>query len=157
MASDPTAKRQALKASGTFNARFSEVRDELFQPSAFFDPQDALQVKYEAVRAIEVEGRPMARAAKDFGLSRPTLYQTQRQLKAQGLEGLSPHTRGPKGAHKLTAAVRTQLQAWIEAETSLSARDLAKRLRQFFHLKVHPRTIEKTLKIGEKKGRWKSP
>lgn len=156
MAPDSVAKRQALEAAGTFNPRFAQVRHELFRASAFFDPQDLLQLKYEAVRAIRSEGRPLARTAAEFGLSRPTLYQAQRHFQAQGLEGLYPHKRGPKGAHKLTAAVCAHLQTWATAEPQLTAHELARRLRQQFQVKVHPRTIEKTLQVRVKKGRQRS-
>ena len=156
MNADAVSKRQALEAAGTFNPRFARVRAELFQASAFFDPQDLLQLKYEAVRAIQSEGRPLARTAAEFGLSRPTLYQAQRHFQAQGLEGLHPHKRGPKGAHKLTTAVRGHLQTWATAEPQLTAHELARRLRQQFQVKVHPRTIEKTLQTRVKKGRQKS-
>ena len=156
MPPDAVSKRQALEAAGTFNPRFAQVRAELFRTSAFFDPQDLLQLKYEAVRAIQSEGRPLARAAAEFGLSRPTLYQAQRHFQAQGLEGLHPHKRGPKGAHKLTAAVRADLQTWVAAEPQLTAHELARRLRDQLQVKVHPRTIEKTLQARVKKGRQRS-
>ena len=156
MASD-SSRRQALLASGTLNPRAAAVRDGLFQKSTFFDPEDAVQVKYEAARAVEVDGRPLARVATDFGLSRPTLYQTQRQLREQGLESLYPQKRGPKGAHKVTAEVQAQLQRWAEAEPALSAAEMAQRLRRTLDVTVHPRTIEKTLQRQGKKGRRKSP
>ena len=124
MPSPSPSKLQALQDSGTFNPRFGAVRDALFQQSAFFDPRDALQVKYEAARAVEIEGRPLAVAAGDFGLSRPTLYQAQRQLQERGIEGLSPQKRGPKGAHKLTEAVQAQLHKWAEAEPELGGHEL---------------------------------
>jgi transposase len=156
MAPDSVAKRQALEAAGTFNPRFAQVHHELFRSSAFFDPQDLLQLKYEAVRAIQVEHHPIARAAAEFGLSRPTLYQAQRHFQARGLEGLYPQKRGPKGAHKLTPAVRAQLQTWATDQPQLSAQELAQRLRQQLRVKVHPRTIEKTLHGREKKGRQRA-
>jgi len=156
MISDSAAKRRALEAAGTFNPRFARVRHELFRRLPFFDPQDLLQLKYEAVRAVQVESQPLARAAADFGLSRPTLYQAQRQFQAQGLEGLYPRKRGPKGAHKLTEPVRVQLQAWAAAEPQMSARELARRVRQRWKIKVHPRTIEKALQVRVKKGRQRT-
>jgi hypothetical protein len=69
---------------------------------------------------------------------------------------LYPHKRGPKGAHKLTPAVRAQLQTWVTDQPQLSAYELARRLRQQFRVKVHPRTIEKTLLGRVKKGRQRS-
>jgi hypothetical protein len=89
--SHASPKRQALEATGTFNRRFAVVRHELFQAQEFFDPQDLLQLKYEALRAVEKEGYSIARAAGEFGLSRPTIYQAQTQLKTKGLDGVPRH------------------------------------------------------------------
>ena len=105
MPSDPEAKRKALQTSGTFNSRAARVRHPLFQQSSFFDPEDILQVKYETLRSLEVDHCPVARAAREFGLSRPTIYEAQTQFQQRGLEGLLPHRRGPKAAHKLTEEV----------------------------------------------------
>jgi transposase len=152
----PTTKRQALQASGTFNPRHARVRHRLFQDSEFFDPQDLLQLKYESLRALQQDDYSLAQAASEFGLSRPTLYQAQAHFQAQGLEGLLPGKRGPKGAHKLTPELLDQLRQWLAAEPALSARQLAQRVRQRFKLKVHPRTLEKALKPKAKRGRLKS-
>jgi transposase len=155
MGSDPTAKRQALQASGTFNARHQRVRHALFQGSDFFDPQDLLQLKYESLRAVQKDQYSVARAASEFGLSRPTLYQVQAHFAAQGLEGLLPGKRGPRHAHKLTPKVLQYLEREQATHPELSARQLAARVRQRFCLKVHPRTLEKALKPKAKRGRQK--
>ena len=154
---DPTSptKRQALQSSGTFNPRHGRVRHPLFQGSDFFDPQDLLQLKYESLRAVQKKEYSLARAASEFGLSRPTLYQAQAHFAAQGLEGLLPGKRGPRQAHKLTAQVRQYLEQERAAHPELSARQLATRVRQRFRIKVHPRTLEKALKPKAKKGRQK--
>ena len=149
---DPQAKRLALHASGTFNPRHDRVRHELFQRSDFFDPRDLLQLKYETLRALKEEGYSIARAAADFGLSRPTIYQTQNHFQERGLEGLLPEKPGPKNPHKLTVEVRRHLQELIQAEPELGGRQLARRVRQRFHVKLHPRTIEKALKSEAKRG-----
>jgi transposase len=151
-----TRKRQALQACGTFNPRHARVRHRLFQDSEFFDPQDLLQLKYESLRALQQDDYSLAQAASEFGLSRPTLYQAQAHFQAQGLEGLLPGKRGPKGAHKLTPQLLEQLRQWRAAEPALSARQLAQRVRQRFKLKVHPRTLEKALQPKAKRGRLKS-
>lgn len=150
---DPEAKRQALQSSGTFNPRHDRVRHPLFQQSDFFDPRDLLQLKYETLRALTQDGYSMARAAADFGLSRPTIYQTQNHFQERGLEGLLPAKPGPKQPHKLTAEVRRHLQELTQAEPELGARELARRVRERFHVKLHPRTIEKDLKSKPKRGR----
>ncbi len=153
MPNDPEAKRKALQASGTFNPRAAQVQHPLFQQSSFFDPEDLLQLKYETLRALEVESYPIAKAARDFGLSRPTIYEAQSQFQGQGLEGLLPHKRGPKAAHKLTDEVLQYVKDQIAAESDINAEELARRVRQRFGVKLHPRTIQKALNGRAKRGR----
>jgi len=149
----PLSKRQALQASGTFNPRPGRVRHPLFQDSEFFDPQDLLQLKYESLRALQKEHYSLARAAREFGLSRPTIYQAQAHLAAHGVEGLLPGKRGPRQAHKLRPEVLRYLQERLAAEPKLSASQLARRVCQRFRVKVHPRTLEKALHAKAKRGR----
>jgi transposase len=150
----PATKRRALEATGTFNPRFATVRHALFQQGGFFDPKDLVQLKYETLRAVEKEGYPIARAASEFGLSRPTIYQAHRQLKARGLEGLLPQKRGPRKAHKLTAEVLRYLQEQAVGESPPGARELARKVRARFKIEVHHRTIEKALKTdAQRRGR----
>jgi transposase len=150
-------KRQALQAAGTFNPHHARVTHALFQGAEFFDPQDLLQLKYESLRALEKDQYSLAQAAREFGLSRPTLYQAQAHFQAQGLAGLLPAKPGPRRAHKLTAQVQQYLQQLSAAHPELSARQLASRIRQRFKVKVHPRTLEKALHPKAKRGRQKSP
>jgi len=153
MPTDPQTKRKALQAAGTFNPRAAQVRHPLFQQSSFFDPQDLLQLKYETLRALEVEGCPIAQAAREFGLSRPTIYEAQTQFEQQGLEGLLPHKRGPKAAHKLTAEILQYLQQQAAAEPGVKAEELARRVRQRYTVQLHPRSIQKALQAKAKRGR----
>jgi transposase len=153
MPPDPNAKRKVLQAAGTFNSRAAQVRHPLFQQSPFFDPEDLLQLKYETLRAVELEKCPIAKAARDFGLSRPTIYEAQSQLQQQGLEGLLPHKRGPKAAHKLTDEILRHVQEQAAAESGIKAEELARRVRQRFAVKLHPRTIQKALERKAKRGR----
>src|SRR6266566_148268 len=115
----PPSKRQALQASGTFNPRHARVRHPLFQNSEFFDPQDLLQLKYESLRAVQQDDYSMAKAAGDFGLSRPTLYQAQAHFQANGLEGLMPAKPGPRQAHKLTPQVLEYLRELSTSQPEL--------------------------------------
>ena len=154
---EPSSKIQALKAAGVYNPRADQVRHCLFGASEFFDPHDLPQLKYEALRAIEHERYPLARAAREFGLSRPTLYQAQAQLEQQGLEGFLPRKRGPKHPHKLTPKVRQCLLELVGSNPQLRPQELARQLRHRFRVKLHPRTIEKALKAKAKRGRQTSP
>src|ERR1043165_9111783 len=98
-------KRKHLAASGTLHPTPEKVQDPLFQAYTFFDPDDALQVKYEMLRRVERDGDSVSQAAKDFGFSRRHFYALQHQFAEQGFQGLVPKKRGPKGAHKLTDAI----------------------------------------------------
>ena len=151
--SNSETKRRALQASGTLNSRHASVRHALFQQSDFFDPRDLLQLKYETLRALQQDGYSIARAADEFGLSRPTIYQAQNHFQERGLEGLLPEKPGPKNPHKLTHQVCQHLGELLQAEPELGARELARRVRQRFHVELHPRTIEKALKSKAKRGR----
>ena len=155
--SQPQTKRQALQASGTFNLRSTKVRHALFQRSEFFDPEDLLQLKYETLRALKAEGRSIAQAANEFGLSRPTIYQAQASFAEKGVEGLLPHKTGPKHPRKLTPEVQQHLQELAQAEPEVGASELARRVRKRFNVKLHPRTIEKALHGRAKRGRQIPP
>lgn len=150
--SPPDAKGRALLDTATFNPRSDQVRHPLFAQSEFFDPRDLVQLKYETLRAVEVEGYSIAKAATEFGLSRPTIYQAREQLEGQGLEGLLPRKRGPKHPHKLTGPIWQFLQELQATQPELDARECVRRVRQRFRVKLHPRTIEKAFASQTKRG-----
>jgi transposase len=154
MPKSPAKKLQALRQSGTLNPAPEKVRHPLFAESVFFDANDLLQVKYELLRSIEVEGRSIAGAAQEFGLSRPTIYEAQAHFQARGLEGLLRQKRGPKHPHKLTVEVMKVLRQW-SCEPDVDASELAARVKRRWGITVHPRTIEKALAGGAKRGRRK--
>ena len=156
MPPDADTKQQALQDTATFNPRSDQVRHPLFAQSEFFDPRDLLQLKYETLRALKVDGYSIAKAATEFGLSRPTIYQAQEQFEQLGLEGLLPRKRGPKNPHKLTEPIWQFLQELQVTQPELDARQFVRRVRQRFRIKLHPRTIEKAFKSKAKRGRKKS-
>lgn len=145
-----TRKIQALRSCGALNRHPEKVRHPSFAEGAFFDPHDLVQLKYETLRAVEIDGQPIARASLDFGLSRPTIYQAQESFRENGFEGLLPGKRGPKNPRKLTREVIQYLQAEHLKEPDLKPASLARGVRERFGIILHPRTIEKAL---VKKGR----
>ena len=106
------SKQKSLEQTGTFNAKPKGVCAPLFDNSEFFDARDLLQVKYEAIRAIEKEQRGLSQVSRQFGLSRPTLYEVKKQFKQEGLAGLLPQKRGPKKPHKLTEDILKYAKNW---------------------------------------------
>ena len=147
------AKADALRAHGTLHPRPEAVRDPLFASHDFFDRRDLVQVKYEMLRQVDLEGTPVARTADAFGVSRPTFYQTQAAFKHQGIAGLVPRKRGPHGAHKLDDAVMAFVATLRSEDPGLSVRALLPRIHARFGLDVHPRSLERALRREEKKRR----
>jgi transposase len=144
-------KRKSLHSLGALHHHPEQVRDELFQQDGFFDPRDLVQVKYEMLRRVRVDNKPIRRAAKDFGFSRPSVYKAQAAFERDGLPGLLPVKRGPRRAHKMDDAVMAFVRAEQISDPAVRAAGLAKRIRARFGIAVHPRTIERALHRHEKK------
>ena len=145
------AKSSALRQRGCLHPRPDLVADELFAASAFFDPRDLLQVKYEMLRRVRVDGYPVSRSAAGFGLSRPTFYQARAAFEAGGLAALVPKKRGPRHAHKLSEAVMEVVQQALTQQPQLKAGALAELVQEQFGISVHPRSVERALARQEKK------
>jgi transposase len=143
-------KLALLRQSHTLHPHPEGVRDPLFlSGSPFFDPRDLVQVKYELLRRVRVDGYSVAQATALFALSRPTFYAAHAAWEQAGIAGLLPQPTGPRHAHKLTEELIVQLRPLAK---TMSAPQLAEWLQEQHHLKVHPRSIERALARSEKKG-----
>jgi transposase len=145
-------KVTALLAEGTFNAAAERVRDPKFHTHDFFDPRDLVQVKYELLRRVSLEHASVTAATAEYGVSRPTYYQAKAHFATAGIAGLVPRKRGPRGPHKLQGEALAFVEQHRVVGEPLRARALAQRLRQHFHLTIHPRTIERAV-AGKKTAR----
>jgi len=145
------AKRRVLRENGTLNPHPEGVGDPLFQTNPFFDADDLLQVKYEMLRRVHADGWPVARSAAAFGFSRVTYYKTEKAFREDGLDGLVPRKRGPKGGHKLTAEVLAFARAARAETPDLPVPVLLDRLLEQFGVRVHRRTLERALGAAKKK------
>ena len=139
-------KLQALLEEGTLNPAPGKIRDPKFLNGEFFDPHDIVQVKYEMLRRVSVENAPVTGATEEYGVSRPTYYQTKVSFEEAGIAGLVPRKRGPQGAHKVRGEVLQFLQEQVVAGRPIRARQLAKQMLEKFGLSIHPRTIERVVK-----------
>lgn len=147
----PDRKTQALKERASLNQHPEKVVDPFFASSDFFDTRDLVQVKYEMVRRVRVDGDPVNRSAEAFGFSRPSFYQAQTNLELGGLSALVPKKPGPRRSHKLNAKVMEFMRQLLAENPSLRAPQLADRVLERFGLKMHPRSIERALVRQEKK------
>jgi transposase len=146
-AEDP--KVTALRESRCLNPHPGQVTDPGFLSGEFFDARDAVQVKYEMVRAVTVDGAPVTAAAA-FGYSRPSYYQAAAALAGSGLEGLVPARPGPRGGHKLTGQILAWAEQRLAADPALKPAGLAGPIAGEFGVRVHPRSIERALARRER-------
>jgi transposase len=136
-------KLRALRQSRTLHPHPEQVRDPLFTSgSPFFDPRDLVQVKYELLRRVRVDGYSISQATALFALSRPTFYAAQSAWEQAGMSGLLPQSTGPRQAHKLTDEIVAALRPLAK---TMSAAELAAWLQEQQGLSVHPRSIERAL------------
>jgi len=143
---DNRSKTDVLIEEGTLNPAPDKVRDPKFRASEFFDPCDAVQVKYELLRRVIIDRLSVTEASDEYGVSRPTYYQAKADFHIAGIAGLVPAKPGPRGPHKVDDDVLAFLQAQVVTGEPLRARELAKLVRDKLDIELHPRTIERVLK-----------
>ncbi len=148
-------KAQDLQRAGTLNARPGAVTDALFRENPFFDPRDLLQVRYEMLRRHRADALSILAAAAAFGVSRPTFYQAQTAFQRAGLAGLLPKPRGPKGGHKLSAAVLDYVEGLKAADPALTTLACVQAVHDRFGVTIHRRSLERAL--GRRKKNRRTP
>jgi transposase len=138
-------KVEALRAERSLNPRPEAVRDQAFLGSEFLDARDIVQVKYEMVRRVRMDGEAVSHSAAAFGFSRPSFYEAAAAIDTGGLAALVPARPGPRRAHKLNDEVVAYARAQLEAEPSLRSVDLVTLIEERFGIRVHPRSVERAL------------
>ncbi|MCL2661007.1 MAG: helix-turn-helix domain-containing protein [Acidobacteriaceae bacterium] len=146
------AKIRLLREAGTLNPEPEKVRDMKFLDGEFFDPHDMVQVRYEMLRRVSVDKASVSDVAEEYGVSRPTYYQTKAGFEEAGIAGLLPKKRGPHGPHKLEGSVLEFIQKHLIAGEPVRARALTRQIAEKFGIEVHPRTIERAV-VGKKTAR----
>jgi len=145
-------KDKVLREQGILNPHPERVRDGLFQEHPFFDPCDLVQVRYEMVRRVLIEGAAVGATAAAFGYSRVTLTTLRKRFAAEGMAGLLPRGKGPRGGHKLTEEVMTYVWETLAREPELRTAALRERVQERFGFAVHGRSLERALVRERKKG-----
>lgn len=139
-------KLAALRAQHAAHPHPDAVRDSAFTSgNPFFDPRDLVQVRYEMLRRVREEGRPVTGTAAAFGVSRPAFYAAAASFEQAGLPGLVPERPGPRRAHKLSETVVEALAASLAADPSLNSASLAQIAEERFGIRVHRRSVERAL------------
>lgn len=146
------AKTEVLRKQGALNTHPESVDEPLFRDSPFFDPRDLVQLRYEMLRAVSEGGRSVLEVTARFGCSRPTYYKARDDFDEEGLVGLVPRKRGPRGGHKLTDDVLDFVEEQLQEDSSLAGGDLAKRVRLRFGVQVYASSLRRALWRREKRG-----
>lgn len=144
-------KLDALDQHGTRNLRPERVRDELFLTDDFFDPHDLVQVRYEMLRRVRRDRGSVSDAVALFGYSRPSYYKAERDFQREGLAGLIPRKRGPRGGHRLTDEILDFVQQGRSETPGMTASAMAGLVHERFGVRIHPSSIERALARRKKK------
>jgi transposase len=135
------SRRQALEAAGLVHPRPEAVTAVLFGGGEpFFLALDKVQVKYEMLRAVLVDGETVTSAAAGHGYSRAEFYLVSRAFAERGMAGLVDERRGRKGPTKLSAEIVEFLRA---AAPDRSGAELAREVAERFGVDLHRRTVER--------------
>lgn len=134
------ARRKALVEVGLLHPNPEAVTALLFDGSPFFLVHDKVQVKYEMLRAHEVDGVSVSTASRIHGYSRAAFYLIASAFEEKGMLGLLDERRGRRGPVKVTP----EIIAYVEsADPAWSGADLALEIERRFGVGLHRRTVER--------------
>ena len=141
MSSHPRRNHSGAESKNSRDA-FLASYPESFR--AFINPDDLVQIRYEAVRAVLCENRTRKDVAKEWGFSRPTLNRLISSFQKMGLSSLAERRSGPTEGFKVTDKLLDRVVVLLEKEGRLSPSQVQEELRQA-GTTVHLRTAERTL------------
>jgi hypothetical protein len=132
---------EALERAGLVHPRADAVTAELFcSDNPFFLATDKVQVKYEMLRAVVVDGATVVSAADAHGYSRAEFYLVQTAFSERGMAGLVDGRRGRKGPTKVSPDIAAFLR---DAPAQRSGAELAREVEARFGVSLHRRTAER--------------
>ena len=135
------SRRDALERAGLVHPRPEEVTAELFCSGvSFFLAADKVQVKYEMLRGVAVDGRTIVAAAASHGYSRAEYYLVAAAFAERGMAGLVDERRGRRGPVKLNDEIVAFLR---QAPPDRSGAELAREVEARFGVALHRRTAER--------------
>ena len=120
-----------------------KVLDERFQQEGgFFDSKDIVQVKYELLRACEVEGSDVASACTRFGFSRTTYYKVNDAFIQGGIPSLVGRPRGRPQPIKLNETILGYLIAEKAKNPKLTASETVTDVLTQYDVQISVRMIQ---------------
>ena len=138
---DYSSRRRVLEQAGLVHPRPEAVTSPLFASfEPFFFAWDKVQVKYEMLRSVGVDGATIVAAAASHGYSRAEYYLVAAAFAERGMAGLVDGQRGRKGPTKVSAEIIAFLR---DAPKERSGADLAREVEERFGVSLHRRTAER--------------
>jgi len=135
-----TSRLRALQAEGLLHPRADAVSAAVFAQGGFFLAADKVQVKYEMLRAHELDGLSVTAAAAAHGYSRAGFYLVAAAFEQTGMGGLLDDKRGRRGPVKLSAPI---VEFLASAPRTHSGAVLAAEVSDRFGVVLHRRTVER--------------
>ncbi len=81
-------KANSLKVKGILNDNPERIVHSMLLNSKLFDPLDLIQVQYEMLRAVRVEGVSVSEACRLFGYSREYYCRLEQEFNSKGFAGI---------------------------------------------------------------------
>jgi len=136
-----SSRLRTLAAAGLLHPHADAVTAALFDGrEPFFLPQDKVQVKYEMLRAHNVDGLGATAAAEQHGYSRAAFYLIAAAFEDRGMQGLVDGRRGRRGPLKLTPEIVDFIAG---TSPEVSSAHLVEQIERRFAMRLHRRTIER--------------
>ena len=148
---DSISKREWLRRSRTLNPHPGRVVAERFRDHNFYDSDDLLQVRYEAVREALAKRGKRSATARAHGFSRHTLHRLVRLFRDQGLAGLVPRKRGPLGPSKITPEILRFVDEQRARRGRVGSTVLVCEIKARFGVSIHRVSLDQALARRAKK------
>ena len=136
------SKKDEMLKNGSFNHRANEVSEGMFKRYQFFDANDIMQVKYEMLRAVEYGNRDVSSTSESFGFSRVSYYKIKKDFDENGIAGLIPKKRGPKGSRKVSQDDIEFAKTLVGTHTKA---EIVAHLKEERGVEISKRTLERQL------------
>ena len=148
MTKPPSKRDRLIRELGVLNPHPDRIRAPLVSTRAISSiPTIMVQVKYEMLRHVQVDGASKAEAAALFGMSRPTFYQAESAFASEGLPGLAAETARAQGRAQTQLGGHGVHRGASGSNDGSDPRSRAwhRRSKPALELSVHPRSIERAL------------
>lgn len=136
-------KEEILLANGTYNKNYEKVKNKKFLSDPFYDPKDAVQVKYEMLKDAADGSQAVAKIADEFGFSRASFYKIKNAFDSKGLSALVPEKTGPRKPYKLIEFYQDYIDNYIAENPKASSNEIAINLKKDMGIDINKRTIER--------------